>query len=148
MPVGTRVQEGEEGAEGRGGGGLVAQVVEGGEGEGFGAAAAAGGGGGRERDGDRVFAGELVLLRAAVDEGALGAQEVRGEEDVGAEGGQEGVEGGGGGGWEGGDGAVFGAGGRAAEGAAGGDRAVRLAEVEVEGGGAEDEWVVAGHCES
>ena len=120
-------------------------MVERREREGF--AAAAGGRGGRERDGDGVFARELVLQGAAVDEGALGAQQVRGEEDVRAEGGQEGVEVWGGGGRKGGEGAVFAVGGTAAEGAGGGSGVVGL--VKAEGGGAEGvgEGLVGGHCE-
>ncbi len=49
--------------------------------------------------------GEEPVVLVLVDEGFLGGEEVRGEEDVGAEGGEEGVEGGGGGGREGGEGA-------------------------------------------
>jgi len=51
-----------------------------------------------------VFAEEVVLEGFLVDEVLLGAEEVGGEEDVGAEGGEEGVEFGGGGGCEGGEG--------------------------------------------
>lgn len=55
-----------------------------------------------------VGVGEEGGVFGAVEEGALGVDEVRGEENVGAEGGEEGVEFGGGGGVEGGEGACAG----------------------------------------
>ncbi len=58
--------------------------------------------------GGLVGVGEEGGVFGAVEEGALGVDEVRGEEDVGAEGGEEGVEFGGGGREEGGEGACAG----------------------------------------
>lgn len=81
---------------------FIGESIQRNEGEGF-----FGGGGGRggQLDVDGVFAEEVVLEGLFVDEVLLGAEEVGGEEDVGAEGGEEGVELGGGGGCEGGEGA-------------------------------------------
>lgn len=78
-------------------GARLVEAVEWGEGEfGF------GGGGGRDGDGDGVVAEEMVVTGFTVDEALLGFEEMGGEEDVGAEGGEEVVEFGGGGCWEGG----------------------------------------------
>lgn len=57
-----------------------------------------------DADGGRLVGGEEGVVLFAVDEGALEGHEVGGEEDVGAEGGEESVEVGGRGGgecWEG-----------------------------------------------
>lgn len=55
--------------------------------------------------GGLVGVGEEAVVALTVDEGFLEGGEVGGEEDVCAEGGEEGVEVGGGGGGEGGEGA-------------------------------------------
>lgn len=60
---------------------------------------------GADADGDGFFAGEERVVLLFVDERLLRAHEVRGEEDVAAPGGEDGVEGGGGGRCEGGEGA-------------------------------------------
>ena len=83
--------------EGGFGVGFIDESVERGEGEGF---FGIWGGGCGELDVDWVFTGEVVLERFFVNEVLLGTEEVRGEEDVGAEGGEEGVEVGRGGGCE------------------------------------------------
>lgn len=87
------MHEGEDFVEGFAGAGFGGEVVEGDEGVDFGA----------DADGDGFFAGEERVVLLLVDERLLRADEVGGEEDVAAPGGENGVEVGGGGRCEGGE---------------------------------------------